>query len=336
MFSGAGSTPMLAAATAWEQLATELDSAAQSFSSVTSGLAGQAWQGPASQAMAAAATPYAGWLSAAATQASGAAAQANAVASAFESAMAATVHPMAVAANRSGFVSLVMSNVFGQNAAAIAETESQYEQMWAQDVAAMVGYHGGASVAAAQLMTPAQALQNLPTMAANAAASIGYGNIGNDSIGFFNNGIYNVGIGNNGTANFGIGNTGFANFGIGNINPNNSINSSNILEFLTSSTNGISANQVGNFGLFNNGNANVGGWNIGLANEGIDNIGTGNTGIPISYLNLLSAANTGNFNHGFFNFGNYDLGIGNTGSNLIGIGLNGNNQIGIGPLYIPE
>ena len=62
MFSGAGSTPMLTAASAWEGLASELNSAASSFSSVTSNLASQAWQGPASTAMAAAAAPYAGWL----------------------------------------------------------------------------------------------------------------------------------------------------------------------------------------------------------------------------------------------------------------------------------
>jgi PPE-repeat protein len=43
MFSGAGSGPLLAAAVAWDGLASELDSAAESFSSVTSGLAAQAW-----------------------------------------------------------------------------------------------------------------------------------------------------------------------------------------------------------------------------------------------------------------------------------------------------
>ncbi len=94
MFSGAGSGPMLSAAAAWDGLAAELGSAAESFGSVTSGLAGQAWQGPASAAMAAAAVPYAGWLGAAAASASGAAAQARAVAGAFESALAATVHPV--------------------------------------------------------------------------------------------------------------------------------------------------------------------------------------------------------------------------------------------------
>ncbi len=148
MFTGAGSAPMLAASVAWDRLAAELAVAASSFGSVTSGLAGQSWQGAAA-AMAAAAAPYAGWLAAAAARAAGASAQAKAVASAFEAARAATVHPMLVAANRNAFVQLVLSNLFGQNAPAIAAAEAMYEQMWAADVAAMVGYHGGASAAAA-------------------------------------------------------------------------------------------------------------------------------------------------------------------------------------------
>ncbi len=153
MFTGAGSAPMLAASVAWDRLAAELAVAASSFGSVTSGLAGQSWQGAAA-AMAAAAAPYAGWLAAAAARAAGASAQAKAVASAFEAARAATVHPMLVAANRNAFVQLVLSNLFGQNAPAIAAAEAMYEQMWAADVAAMVGYHGGASAAAAVVTQP--------------------------------------------------------------------------------------------------------------------------------------------------------------------------------------
>ena len=136
MFAGAGSAPMLAAARAWAGLAAELDSAAGSFASLTSGLAGQAWQGPSAAAMTAAAAPYTGWLNAAAMQAAAAAGQAQAVVSEFEATRAAIVHPLAVAANRNAFVQLVLSNVFGQNAPAIAAAEGAYEQMWAADVAA--------------------------------------------------------------------------------------------------------------------------------------------------------------------------------------------------------
>ncbi len=176
MFGGAGSGPMLAAATSWDGLATELGSAAQSFTSITSGLTQQAWQGPASAAMLQTATQYAGFLSEATAQAQTAAAQAQAVVSAFESAQAAIVHPLAVAANRNSFVQLVMSNLFGQNAPAIAAMEADYEQMWAQDVAAMVGYHGGASAAAAALPSWTTTLQGIASqlsgaVSANPAAS---------------------------------------------------------------------------------------------------------------------------------------------------------------------
>jgi PPE-repeat protein len=171
MYSGAGSGPMLAAAAAWDGLASELGSAAQSFTSVTSGLAGSTWQGPASAAMLSRATQYAGALSAAATEAQAAALQAQTAASAFESALAATVHPAAVAANRNGFVQLVVSNLFGQNAPAIAAAEADYEQMWAQDVAAMVGYHGGASAAASGLGSWSTALQGISGQLSGAAAA---------------------------------------------------------------------------------------------------------------------------------------------------------------------
>ena len=163
MYVGAGSGPMLEAAAAWDGLASELASAASSFGSVTSGLAGGPWQGAASAAMAASAANYVGFLHASATHAGGAAAQAKAAAGAFEAARAATVHPTMVSANRTQLVSLVTSNLFGQNAPAIAATEANYEQMWAQDVAAMAGYHAGASAAAAQLAPWQQSLHKFAT-----------------------------------------------------------------------------------------------------------------------------------------------------------------------------
>ncbi|KZS81428.1 hypothetical protein A4G29_09460 [Mycobacterium kansasii] len=124
---------MLQASMAWDGVAAQLGSAAESFASMTSGLTGgpgQAWQGPAA-AMTAAAAPYVGWLSAAAARAATASAQAKAVASVFETARAATVHPAAVTANRNAFIQLVLSNFFGQNAPAIAAADGIYEEMWA-------------------------------------------------------------------------------------------------------------------------------------------------------------------------------------------------------------
>ncbi|MCQ4365756.1 PPE family protein, partial [Mycobacterium gordonae] len=151
MLLGAGSAPMASVASAWDGLASELSSASSFFEGVTSGLINDAWQGPASLEMAAAATPYTAWLSAAGIAAQEAASQARAVVSAFETARSIIVHPALIAGNRNSLVSLVMSNLFGQNAPAIAAVEEIYEQFWAQDVVAMLGYHGGAAAAAAAL-----------------------------------------------------------------------------------------------------------------------------------------------------------------------------------------
>lgn len=83
----------------------------------------------------------------------------------FEAVRAAVVQPLVVAANRVDLVSLVRSNLFGQNAPVIASVEAAYEAMWAQDVSAMVAYHAGASAAVSALtplVAPLQGLAGLP------------------------------------------------------------------------------------------------------------------------------------------------------------------------------
>jgi len=152
MYSGPGSAPMLAAGTAWSQLAAEMRSAAASYSSVISGLTGGSWLGPASTSMAAAAAPYAAWMNTTAAQAEQTAAQAQAAVTAYESAFSMTVPPTTIAANRTQLTSLIADNVLGQNTPAIAATEAQYGEMWAQDAAAMYGYTNSSS--AASQLTP--------------------------------------------------------------------------------------------------------------------------------------------------------------------------------------
>ena len=146
---------MLAAAGAWNGLAAELRASALGYSSVLSELTSQAWHGPASASMAAAVAPYVAWLSTSAAQAEETAAQAEAAVAAYEAAFAATVPPPVIAANRAQLMALIATNFFGQNTPAIAATEAQYAEMWAQDAAAMYGY-AGASALASQL-TPFQA-----------------------------------------------------------------------------------------------------------------------------------------------------------------------------------
>jgi len=152
MYTGPGSAPMLTAAEAWQGLAAELHSAANSYQSVVSGLTAGPWLGPSSASMAAAAASYVAWLNATATQADETAAQANTAAGAYQAAFTSTVPPPMVAANRSQLMTLVATNLFGLNTQAIAATEAQYGEMWAQDAAAMYGY--AASSAAATTLTP--------------------------------------------------------------------------------------------------------------------------------------------------------------------------------------
>jgi PPE-repeat protein len=154
---------MLAAATAWTGLADELRTAASSFASVISGLAGQGgtWQGPSAAAMAAAAAPYTAWLDAAASHSEQAASQATAVAVAYEAAQAAVVPPELVSINRAVAAALADTNFLGLNSPAIAQKEAEYAEMWAQDVTAMSGYHAGASAAWSQLAPIQQLLHCL-------------------------------------------------------------------------------------------------------------------------------------------------------------------------------
>ena len=158
MYMGAGSGPLMVAASAWDGLTAALSSAAGAYQATIVELTGGPWLGAASVAMAAAAYPYVQWMNTTAIQAELTANQARSAAAAYEAAFAATVPPPVIAANRASLSALVATNVFGQNTAAIAATEAQYAEMWAQDAAAMYGY-AGASAAATTLTpfsTPAQ------------------------------------------------------------------------------------------------------------------------------------------------------------------------------------
>jgi PPE-repeat protein len=149
MYSGAGSAPMRAASAAWNLLAAELDSAASQYQSTIDVLTDDDWRGPTSASMAASVEPYVTWMSTTGAQAEHTATQASAAASAYESAFAMTVHPAQVAANRAQLMTLIATNVVGQNTPAIAANEAQYGEMWAQDAAAMYGYAGSSATAAA-------------------------------------------------------------------------------------------------------------------------------------------------------------------------------------------
>ncbi len=142
---------MLAAAAAWDGVAVELGLAATGYASVIAELTGSPWVGAASLSMVAAATPYVAWLSQAAARAEQAGMQAAAAAAAYEAAFVMTVPPPVITANRVLVMTLIATNFFGQNSAAIAVAEAQYAEMWAQDAVAMYGY-AAASASASRLI----------------------------------------------------------------------------------------------------------------------------------------------------------------------------------------
>jgi PPE-repeat protein len=152
IYAGPGSAPMLAAAASWDSLAVELSTTAEAYGSVLLSLTTSYWRGPASVSMQTAADSYMKWLHTTAEQARQTAIQARAAAAAFEQAHAMTVPPTLVAANRARLSLLLVTNFLGQNTAAIAATEAEYIEMWAQDAAAMYGYAAGSS--AAMRLTP--------------------------------------------------------------------------------------------------------------------------------------------------------------------------------------
>jgi PPE-repeat protein len=140
MYSGAGSGPLMAAASAWDELAADLEATAAAYQTVLGQLIQVTWLGPTSARMAAATAPYVAWLGTTAGQAAQTSAQARFAAAAYESAFASTVPPAVIAANRALLVALVATNFLGQNSPAIAATEMHYVEMWFQDGLTMDTY----------------------------------------------------------------------------------------------------------------------------------------------------------------------------------------------------
>lgn len=186
MYSGPGAGSLVAAATAWQNLAIELQSTAASYSSVLSSLTAGPWLGPSSIAMASAAAPYVAWMQQTAAQAAQSAAQAIDAAAAYETAFAAHVPPPVIAENRALLTQLVATNLFGQNTSAIAANEAQYSEFWAQDATAMDTYFASSATASNKLMqfspapkTTNDAAETTQAAAVSSAASTPGANVAN-------------------------------------------------------------------------------------------------------------------------------------------------------------
>ncbi len=168
MYSGAGSGPLLEAATAWDGLAADLEATATQYQTAVTNLTTGTWLGPSSAHMAAAAEPYIAWLQSTATEAAQTGAQAKAAAAAYQTAYSSMVPPPVISANRAELTTLVSNNFLGQNTGAIAQNEANYLEMWIQDALGMDTYHQSATGASAGL--PAQTAAPLVTSGSQAAA----------------------------------------------------------------------------------------------------------------------------------------------------------------------
>lgn len=166
MYSGAGSSPLLEAATAWDELAADLEATATQYQTAVTNLTTGAWLGPSSAHMAAAAEPYIAWLQSTATEAAQTGAQAKAAAAAYQTAYSAMVPPPVIEANRAELTTLVSNNFLGQNTGAIAQNEAEYLEMWIQDALGMDTYQLNSTGAAGAL--PAQTPAPLVTTGADA------------------------------------------------------------------------------------------------------------------------------------------------------------------------
>src|SRR4030088_897621 len=84
MYAGAGSASMMGAASEWNTLAAELNSAAVAYDRVVNTLSSEEWLGPAWSSMEGSAAPYLEWMRTPAAAAEHAASQAMSAAAAFE------------------------------------------------------------------------------------------------------------------------------------------------------------------------------------------------------------------------------------------------------------
>lgn len=172
MYSGSGSGPLMAAGTAYSNLAAELSTAATSWESIISTLTTDAWTGVGSAAAAATTTSHIAWLGQTAAALEHAGTMAFASAGAYEAAFSAIVPPAAIAANRAQLAALVATNFLGINTPAIMATEALYAEMWVQDATTMYTYSAASTAAAAlQPVTPSTSTTNTAAAAAATAQS---------------------------------------------------------------------------------------------------------------------------------------------------------------------
>ncbi len=169
--AGPGAQSLIEASDAWQRLGTNLEESAGINGAALSSLI-EDWHGPSASAMAQAVEPYLTWLRTTAQQCQQIASSALAAVAAFTSVQTAVVPVAQVLANRTRLAQLLATNTFGINLPAIAQTEDQYQGMWANNSAAMSRYQTASAQATTlpQFSSPPQ-IANPAGVAAQASAA---------------------------------------------------------------------------------------------------------------------------------------------------------------------
>jgi PPE-repeat protein len=144
--SGPGAESLIQASGAWQRLGTSLEESAGINAATLSSLA-DAWHGPSAAAMTKAVEPYLNWLRTTAQQCQQMAVAVQDAIGAFNSARSSVVPVASVSANRTRLTQLLATNRFGINLPAIAETEDEYLDMWANNSGAMSRYEAASAQA---------------------------------------------------------------------------------------------------------------------------------------------------------------------------------------------
>jgi PPE-repeat protein len=175
MYAGPGPGSLLAAAAAWQAVADGLLASGTGMAITSGALVTGPWTGPSSALMGMSSTQFVAWVLLTAATAEKASAAAMGAVGAYDTAFAATIPPWEVERNQVTTATLIATNFLGVNSAAIAASEAQYQEYWAQDSSAMLDYAANNAAIAASLaappFTPAIPNTSLAGLAGQAAAA---------------------------------------------------------------------------------------------------------------------------------------------------------------------